>query len=75
MQTILAQDNRLDFMEQFKGDSLCFVIGSSWPEDEAVLLNFINNSEDIKIVIAPHNVKDAHVKPLLSKLKKEAPVV
>ena len=46
----LLLNNKLDFISEFKGESLCVVIGSSWPEDE-VLLNYINKnaSEDLKI--------------------------
>lgn len=53
----IEQDNTLLFMEQFKGDSLCIVCGSTWPEDEAVLQESINKaSKDVKFVIAPHKM-------------------
>ncbi|MGD1947428.1 MAG: 3-deoxy-D-manno-octulosonic acid transferase [Croceivirga sp.] len=34
---ILHQENFLDFMERFKGNSKCFVAGSTWPEDEKIM--------------------------------------
>lgn len=67
----LQQDNQLAFIEEFKGDNLCVVIGSSWPEDEALLIQFINKnaSKDVKYIIAPHNVKPNQLNDLVSKLK------
>ena len=53
----IEQDNSLEFMEKFKGSSLCVVCGSTWPEDESVLLHFMNTvKEDVKFVIAPHKI-------------------
>lgn len=53
----IEMDNRLDFMDSFLGDSLCVVGGSTWPEDETVLLPFINSSDaNIKFIIAPHKI-------------------
>lgn len=48
-------DNTLEFIEEFKNDQLLLVCGSTWPEDEALLLDFINKTS-IKIVVAPHKI-------------------
>ena len=65
----LQMDNQLDFMDEFKQDKICFVFGSSWPEDEAVFVNFINSTTDVKFVIAPHEIKSQKVLSLVEKLK------
>jgi 3-deoxy-D-manno-octulosonic-acid transferase len=67
----LKQDNTLPFIEKFKQDKLCVVIGSSWPEDEELLIPFINNyaSKDLKYIIAPHNMKSNQINDLVAKLK------
>jgi 3-deoxy-D-manno-octulosonic-acid transferase len=66
----LLQDNSLSFIETFKNYQLCVVIGSSWPEDEELLVKFINNytSKNVKYIIAPHNMKGSQITNLVSKL-------
>ena len=67
--SILERDNSLDFIEQFKNNKTTIVIGSSWPKDESLLVNYINNaSDDIKFIIAPHNIKAEQIADLKSKI-------
>ncbi|MEX0313238.1 MAG: 3-deoxy-D-manno-octulosonic acid transferase [Allomuricauda sp.] len=69
---IMAQNNQLDFMEAFKNDSFCLVAGSTWPEDEEILVDYINSAESpTKFVIAPHNIKPAHIEKLKSSISKK----
>ena len=64
--SILERDNFLDFIEQFKDQRTTIVIGSSWPKDESLLVNYINSaSADLKFIIAPHNIH----KPEIDKLQ------
>lgn len=65
----IEQDNSLNFMETFKGNSLCVVCGSTWPEDETVLLPFINKSPNIKFIIAPHKMDAGMIQSFQKKLK------
>jgi len=67
----LEQDNTLEFIADFKQNKTCWVIGSSWPEDEAFLVPYINEnaSEDVKYIIAPHNIKSNQIANLISNLK------
>lgn len=66
----LKTDNTLDFIKNFKNNKLCIVAGSTWPEDESLFIEFINNqlSKDIKIIIAPHNIKPSQIKNFQEKL-------
>ncbi len=69
---IAKRDNHLDFMENFKGKEFCLVAGSTWPEDEEVLVDFINTSEKpIKYVIAPHTMKPAHIEKIENSISKK----
>ncbi|TVZ52964.1 3-deoxy-D-manno-octulosonic-acid transferase [Dokdonia sp. Hel_I_53] len=65
----IEMDNTLDFIETFKQGKLCVVCGSTWSEDEQVLLSFINDaSSDIKFIIAPHEIKPDKIADLESRL-------
>ncbi|WP_242134421.1 3-deoxy-D-manno-octulosonic acid transferase [Aestuariivivens marinum] len=66
----LKQNNALDFMESFKQDKLCVVAGSTWPEDEVLLINYINTeaSKDTKFIIAPHNIKSNQIQRLKNQI-------
>ena len=62
---ILEKDNELIFMEQFKGNEPCFVAGSTWPEDEDIIVQYINRvREQLKFVLAPHNIRPEHIQAL-----------
>ncbi|GAA3513577.1 glycosyltransferase N-terminal domain-containing protein [Aquimarina addita] len=65
----IEMDNRIDFISEFIGERLCIVIGSSWPEDEDVFIDFVNDySDQICFIIAPHEIKDANIRSLQNKL-------
>ena len=69
---ILKRDNSLLFMDRFKQNYMCFVAGSTWPEDEEILINYINaSSQHLKYVIAPHNIKLEHINKLKSSITKK----
>ena len=68
---ILEKDNSLDFIEKFTNNKLTIVVGSSWPKDEELLVNFINATDhDVKFIIAPHNIKQEQIASLYSKIQK-----
>jgi len=70
--SILEKDNSLDFIEAFKNDTLTIVVGSSWPKDEELLVNFINSTNyNVKFIIAPHNIKAEQISNLKSKISKK----
>ena len=65
----IEMDNRLDFMDAFTRSSLCLVCGSTWPEDETILLDYINSQPTgIKFVIAPHKIDASKIESFRSKL-------
>lgn len=68
---ILERDNHLDFIQQFKGNSLCVVFGSSWPADEDIYLQYINTcKENVKFIIAPHNINPVEIAVLKNNKQK-----
>ncbi len=70
--TILEKDNLLDFIAEFKNDTPTVVVGSSWPKDEALLVNYLNQSTHaLKWIIAPHNIKPEQIKSLAQSITKK----
>lgn len=69
---ILEKDNTLDFISQFKNNTLTIVVGSSWPKDENILVDFINTSNhNVKFIIAPHNIKKEQIQQLKNAITKK----
>lgn len=72
---ILERDNSLLFMEKFKKDSLCFVGGSTWPEDETILINYINHTpKNLKFVLAPHTIRTDKILGLAGSITKKTAI-
>lgn len=61
----------LDYIEAFKNNTTTIVIGSSWIDDEEIYLPYLNQSENIKFIIAPHNIKDDEISRLIAKINKK----
>ncbi|PQJ79747.1 3-deoxy-D-manno-octulosonic acid transferase [Polaribacter porphyrae] len=70
---ILEQDNHLDYISEFKNNQYTIVAGSTWQEDEELLVNYINNyaSENEKFIIAPHNIKSDAISELQKSINKK----
>ena len=68
---ILEQDNTLPFISEFKDNQYTIVAGSTWREDEALLVNYINQSEDEKFIIAPHNIETKAIQRLKRAIQKK----
>ncbi len=58
--------------EKFKNKQPLLIIGSSWDEDLAVLVPFMNNfALPLKIIIAPHEINQQKIKELRQKINKK----
>ncbi|RZJ67244.1 MAG: 3-deoxy-D-manno-octulosonic acid transferase [Flavobacterium sp.] len=69
---ILEKDNSLDFISEFKNDTTTIVVGSSWPKDENLLVNYINSTpKNVKFIIAPHNIKGLQIEQLAKSISKK----
>ncbi|MBR2860065.1 MAG: 3-deoxy-D-manno-octulosonic acid transferase, partial [Alistipes sp.] len=66
---IAEQAEKVEVIEQFKGDKRLFVAGSTWGPDEDILLPLINENPDIKFVIAPHEMDESRIERLLREVK------
>ena len=61
----LVTENKI--ISQFQNGEDMIVIGSSWPEDEEVLLPWIINQNN-KVLIAPHNIDENHIQQITTKI-------
>lgn len=68
---IVERVEPLDFIAEFKNNNTTIVIGSSWIDDENVYLPYLNNSKNVKFIIAPHNIKEDEITRLISKINKK----
>lgn len=70
---ILEQDNTLGFIEEFKQNYRCIVCGSTWPGDEALIVDYINNQDQkpLKYIIAPHTMKPKNIAQLKKSIIKK----
>jgi 3-deoxy-D-manno-octulosonic-acid transferase len=55
-------------IEAFLKNEKAFIIGSSWPEDETIVLPYILQNPNKKFIIAPHNIDEAYVNAIETKL-------
>lgn len=70
----LQMNNSLPFIKDFTAGETTVVIGSSWPEDEALLIPFINkDTTSTKYIIAPHTIQPARIAEIVNAL--EVPAV
>ena len=69
---ILEKDNLVDFIAEFKNNTPTVVVGSSWPKDENLLVDYLNQSTHaLKWIIAPHNIKAEQINSLKQSIHKK----
>ena len=72
---IRNQAKSLDLVEAFatkakeEGEKI-IVAGSSWPKDEDIFIPYFNINTDVKLIIAPHEIDEAHLKYIESNLQR-----
>ncbi len=59
------------FIEDFIQNRICIVAGSTWPEDEALLLKAIKSSNEKTCwIIAPHEIQENKIQALIKQIQK-----
>lgn len=72
---IRNQAKKLDLIEAFakkaeQDNEKIIVAGSSWPKDEDIFIDYFNITSDLKLIIAPHEIDEAHLKYIESNLQR-----
>lgn len=72
---VIENKNKLEanpLIQSFvNGSKSVFIAGSTWPQDESLLNDLIQNNTFDKYIIAPHNVDKEHVNNLLKTIECE----
>lgn len=66
---IAESAEKVEVIEQFKGDKRLFVAGSTWGADEDIILPLIKANPDIKFVIAPHEMEESRIERIMRETK------
>ena len=60
-----------DFFEKYSSQKNVIVCGSTWKEDEKIIIDYINNVDnEYKFIIAPHEIDEKHIKNIETNIKK-----
>ncbi|MFI3283191.1 MAG: glycosyltransferase N-terminal domain-containing protein [Rikenellaceae bacterium] len=65
---IAQNSKKLPIIENFVGQSDMMIAGSSWEADEEIILPLIAKNENVKFIIAPHEIGKERIDTLSSKL-------
>lgn len=68
---ICKQAKNLPLVEKFKQGSLTMVAGSSWAPDEDIFIPYFNAHPEMKLIIAPHVIDEAHLQEIIGKLNRK----
>jgi 3-deoxy-D-manno-octulosonic-acid transferase len=70
---IQKQARLLPEIEAFtKGNKLILIAGSSWLEDEEIIIPYFNEHKEVKLIIAPHEIHTAHLVYIQSLIQRPA---
>ena len=64
--------NAVEFpkVRAFKNNKFVIIAGSTWEQDENILIEYINKSnKDLKFIIAPHVISESNIKRIESQIK------
>lgn len=67
---IQQQAKAIPLAELFAKNHNILIAGSSWPKDEEILIPYFNQNKGIKLIIAPHEIHESHLKEIESRLKR-----
>lgn len=70
VQQTVAQPKAFEKIAAFREDKKLLIVGSAWSSDMQVISEFINTSENLKVIIAPHEVDKKHIDLIIQHLKK-----
>lgn len=75
VQDVFKLTKQLPLVELFVNNNktekqVTMVAGSSWPQDEEILLSYFNEHPELKLIVAPHEIHKDHLMYIESLLKR-----
>ena len=71
-----SHNHSIPEVEQFTNQEPTLILGSSWPEEEYIVLQYlIAIKPTIKVIIAPHDISDVHIQKLKNDFSAFDPVL
>jgi 3-deoxy-D-manno-octulosonic-acid transferase len=72
---IMEGSKSLDIIKSFydeksRSNSKILIAGSSWPKDEVLIIPYFNENPKLKLIIAPHEIHEEHIKSIEAQLKR-----
>lgn len=72
---IRNQAKQLPLVEKFVSkdvdkNQLTLVAGSTWPKDEDILIKYFNTNPNLKLIIVPHEIHEAHLRYIESVIQR-----
>jgi 3-deoxy-D-manno-octulosonic-acid transferase len=66
-----------DTLEHFRNHQPLIILGSSWEEEEDLMLRFLKNNPNInvKVIIAPHDITVKHINEIFKKFSAYSPIL
>jgi 3-deoxy-D-manno-octulosonic-acid transferase len=66
---IAVNSEEIHAAENFASGFSTMVCGSTWPADEEILIDYIeNHSNELKLILAPHEIHKSHIEAIEKKL-------
>jgi 3-deoxy-D-manno-octulosonic-acid transferase len=66
---VAAASRQFPVIETFVNGDPTFIAGSSWPADEELFIPYFLNKPDWKLIIAPHEIHEEHLKEIEGRLE------
>lgn len=68
--SIAETRKELPRIKDFKAENRLIVAGSSWEKDEDLLIRYLKETPNVKMIIAPHEIPESHLKNIEEKIGK-----
>ena len=64
---IAGNAQHFPLVRDFASGQKVIIAGSTWPSDESILLQYVTENQEVKIIMAPHQTDEPHIASILSK--------